>query len=50
MSYALVLSDNALEDIEKHTNSGERSVLRKPYSLPNELREHSPLIQVNRKN
>lgn len=40
MSYTLEFSANALEDIEKHKKSGDRSVLKKLQRLLNELREH----------
>lgn len=40
MSYTLVFSDNALEDIEKHKKSGDHSVLKKLRKLFAELREH----------
>jgi len=40
MSYTLAFSDNALEDIEKHKKSGDRSLLKKLQRLLNELREH----------
>ena len=40
MSYTLVFSDDALEDIERHKKSGEKAVLKKLQRLFNELREH----------
>lgn len=40
MSYSLMFSESALEDIEKHKKSGNRSVLKKLERLFNELREH----------
>ena len=40
MSYKLVISNTALEDIEKHRKSGDKSILKKIEKLLNELREH----------
>lgn len=40
MSYSLVFSENALQDIEKHKKVGDQSVLKKIQRLLNELREH----------
>lgn len=40
MSYTLEFSRTALEDIEKHKKSGDRSTLRKIEKLLNELMEH----------
>ena len=40
MSYILEFSDHAIEDIEKHKNAGDQSVLMKLQRLLNELREH----------
>jgi toxin YoeB len=40
MSYSLQFSKTALEDIEKHKKSGDKSTLKKIEKLLNELREH----------
>lgn len=40
MSYKLVFSKTALNDIEKHKRSGNRSILNKINKLLNELLEH----------
>mgnify|MGYP000898907331 CR=1 FL=1 len=40
MSYTLEFSKIALEDIEKHKKSGDKSTLRKIEKLLNELMEH----------
>ncbi|TRX59526.1 Txe/YoeB family addiction module toxin [Fulvivirga sp. M361] len=40
MSYTLEFSKTALEDIEKHKKSGDKSTLRKIEKLLNELMEH----------
>ena len=40
MSYTLEFSKTALEDIEKHKKSGDKSTLRKIEKLLNELVEH----------
>lgn len=40
MSYTLQFSKTALEDIEKHKKSGNKSTLRKIEKLLNELMEH----------
>jgi toxin YoeB len=40
MSYKLVFSKTALNDIEKHKRSGTRSTLKKINKLLNELLEH----------
>lgn len=40
MSYILEFSKIALEDIEKHKKSGDKSTLKKIEKLLNELREH----------
>jgi len=40
MSYTLQFSKTALEDIEKHKKSGDKSTLRKIEKLLNELMEH----------
>ena len=40
MSYALRFSKSALEDIERHKNSGDRATIKKIEKLLNELREH----------
>ncbi|OQX73010.1 MAG: addiction module toxin YoeB [Bacteroidetes bacterium 4484_276] len=40
MSYTLIFSQTALDDIEKHKKSGDRAVLRKIDKLLNELMEH----------
>ena len=40
MSYVLEFSENALADIEKHKQSGDKSVLKKIEKLLNELMEH----------
>ncbi len=40
MSYALVFSETALEDIAKHKKSGDKLVLKKIEKLLKELMEH----------
>ncbi len=40
MSYTLEFSKTALEDIEKHKKSGDKSTLKKIEKLLNELLEH----------
>ena len=40
MRYALVFSEMALDDIEKHKKSGDKLVLRKIEKLLKELTEH----------
>jgi len=40
MSYTLDFSKTALEDIEKHKKSGDKSTLKKIEKLLNELMEH----------
>lgn len=40
MSYILEFSKIALEDIEKHKKSGDKTTLKKIEKLLNELREH----------
>ena len=40
MSYRLIFSKTALEDIEKHKKSGDKPTLRKIEKLLNELMEH----------
>lgn len=40
MSFTLEFSDTALEDIEKHKKSGDKTVLKKIEKLLNELMEH----------
>lgn len=40
MSYVLVFSKTALEDIEKHKKSGDKPTLKKIEKLLNELMEH----------
>lgn len=40
MSYVLELSETALEDIDKHKKSGDKSALKKIERLLNELMEH----------
>lgn len=40
MSYTLEFSKMALEDIEKHKKSGDKTILRKIEKLLNELMEH----------
>lgn len=40
MSYTLEFSRTALDDIEKHKKSGDKSVLKKIEKLLNELMEH----------
>ncbi|MEQ8477304.1 Txe/YoeB family addiction module toxin [Fulvivirga sp.] len=40
MSYTLVFSKTALEDIEKHKQSGDKPILGKIQKLLNELMEH----------
>jgi toxin YoeB len=40
MSYILELSENALEDIEKHKKSGNQAVIRKIQRILYELQEH----------
>jgi toxin YoeB len=40
MSYAIELTNQAFEDIEKHKKSGDKKVLLKIDKLLNELREH----------
>jgi len=40
MSYILEFSENALSDIEKHKQSGDKAVLKKIEKLLNELMEH----------
>ena len=40
MSYKLVFSITALEDIEKHKKSGDKSTLQKIEKLLNELKNH----------
>lgn len=43
MSYILVFSETALEDIERHKKSGDKLVLKKIEKLLNELMEHPTL-------
>jgi toxin YoeB len=40
MRYTLRFTPNALQDIERHKNSGDRKLLQKIEILLNELREH----------
>jgi toxin YoeB len=40
MSYLLILSDTALDDIEAHKRSGNKAILKKIQKLLYELREH----------
>ncbi|UPQ77759.1 Txe/YoeB family addiction module toxin [Flavobacterium azooxidireducens] len=40
MSYAIELTNQALEDIEKHKKSGDKKILLKIDKLLNELRKH----------
>lgn len=40
MSYTLEFSKTAIEDLEKHKKSGDKSTLRKIEKLLNELMEH----------
>ncbi|MFN6946506.1 MAG: Txe/YoeB family addiction module toxin [Cytophagaceae bacterium] len=40
MSYVLEFSKTALQDIEKHKESGDKAVLKKIEKLFNELMEH----------
>lgn len=40
MSYLLILSETALDDIEAHKRSGNKAILKKIQKLLNELREH----------
>ena len=40
MSYILVFSETAIEDIEKHKKSRDKAVLKKIEKLLNELMEH----------
>ena len=40
MSYTLEFSETALDDIEKHKKSGDKTVLKKIEKLLNELMEH----------
>ena len=40
MSFDLEFSKSALEDLEKHKKSGDKSTLKKIEKLLNELREH----------
>ncbi len=40
MSYRLIFSKTALEDIEKHKKSGDKPTLRKIEKLLNELMKH----------
>ena len=40
MSYILVFSKTALDDIEKHKKSGDKTTLKKIEKLLNELIEH----------
>ena len=40
MSFTLEFSETALDDIEKHKKSGDKTVLKKIEKLLNELMEH----------
>ncbi len=40
MSYILSISNDALEDIQKHKKAGDRKILKKINTLFDELREH----------
>ena len=40
MNFKLQFTDTALEDIQKHKKSGDKSTLKKIEKLLNELREH----------
>jgi toxin YoeB len=40
MSYIIELTEEAIEDIEKHKKSGDKKILIKIDKLLNELREH----------
>jgi toxin YoeB len=40
MSYTIELTNEAIEDIERHRRSGDRKILLKIDKLLNELREH----------
>lgn len=40
MSYTLIFSETALEDIERHKKSGDKLVLKKIEKLLKELMEH----------
>lgn len=40
MSYKLSFTKTALQDIEKHKKSGDKSILLKIYKILNELRQH----------
>jgi toxin YoeB len=40
MSYTLAFSKTALEDIDKHKKSGDKTALRKIHKLLHELMEH----------
>lgn len=40
MNYSLRLTPNAVKDIQRHKNSGDKKLLQKLEILLNELREH----------